>query len=207
LVADDVVLSLVFSFCWRRRIYPVTKRVAEATSIQTPDLANRRRRIRPLATQERQRSKTRDCVKAEQAANAKPVWLNDKRGTPAPRFSIRVFFEKVSLNDKKYDDRIPTCCQPTGAVHRLATEYRDAGISIFPIRLDGSKGPALDSWKPYHSRIANDDELSEWFSLGCHGIGLVYGLISGVLEVSLLTTAVCLNRGDSKLIRSLDVYP
>ena len=29
------------------------------------------------------------------------------------------------------------------AVHRLAMEYRDAGISIVPLRLDGSKGPAL----------------------------------------------------------------
>jgi hypothetical protein len=69
------------------------------------------------------------------------------------------------------------------AVHRLATEYRDAGISIVPIRLDGSKEPALDRWKPYQSRIANDEELLEWFSHGCHGVGLVCGLISGGLEV------------------------
>ncbi len=71
----------------------------------------------------------------------------------------------------------------TTAAHRLATEYRDAGISIVPMRLDGSKWPTLDSWKPYQSRIANDDELSKWFSHDLRGVGIVCGFISGGLEV------------------------
>ncbi len=69
------------------------------------------------------------------------------------------------------------------AVQRLAKEYRDAGISVVPMNLDGSKSPALDSWKPYQSRIANDVELSGWFGSGRHGVGLICGIVSGAMEV------------------------
>ncbi len=68
------------------------------------------------------------------------------------------------------------------SVHRLAKSYRDAGISVIPLRLDGSKAPALPSWQPYQERLATDDELHQWFRYPA-GIGMVAGAISGGLEV------------------------
>jgi len=62
----------------------------------------------------------------------------------------------------------------TNSVHRLAPEYRNAGISVIPHRLDldGSKAPSITSWQPYQQRLATDDELSQWFSRPA-GVGMV----------------------------------
>lgn len=67
-------------------------------------------------------------------------------------------------------------------VTSLATEYRNCGVSVIPIRLDGSKAPSIPSWSQYQTRIATDEELSSWFSKPA-GIGIVCGLVSGGLEV------------------------
>ncbi len=92
------------------------------------------------------------------------------------------------------------------SVLELATEYTQAGLSVIPLRLDGSKGPAdwllprlcdsrtqkeSASWKPFQYRIAEQCELDTWFSIpksglaisSNAGIGLVCGAISGGLEV------------------------
>ena len=63
-----------------------------------------------------------------------------------------------------------------------ARDYRDAGISVIPLRLDGSKKPAIASWDPFTKRLATDSELSNWFA-SPRGIGLVTGIVSGGLEV------------------------
>lgn len=68
-------------------------------------------------------------------------------------------------------------------VHRYASFYLAGGCSIIPIRLDGSKAPALASWKEYQQRRATPAELERWFLDADHGIGLVCGAISGGLEV------------------------
>lgn len=34
-----------------------------------------------------------------------------------------------------------------------------AGISVVPIKTDGSKAPAVAEWKPYQKQIANQDTL------------------------------------------------
>lgn len=70
------------------------------------------------------------------------------------------------------------------STHRLATEYRDAGISVIPLRLDGSKALAMRSGerKAYESRLATDEELSQWFARPA-GVGLLCGSVSGGLEV------------------------
>ena len=85
----------------------------------------------------------------------------------------------------------------TNYVHRLAIEYRDAGLSVIPLKLDGTKEPAdkmlpricdirtkkeAATWKPYQFRIAEASELERWFSRPA-GIGMVCGSISGGLEV------------------------
>lgn len=65
---------------------------------------------------------------------------------------------------------------------RYAHRYLDAGISVLPLKLDGSKGPALRSWKEFQSRLATHDEATQWFSHE-FGIGVITGNISGNLEV------------------------
>lgn len=68
-------------------------------------------------------------------------------------------------------------------VFEFAKLYVAGGISIIPIRLDGSKSPAVASWKPYQTRIATDEELRAWFLQSDHGIGICCGAVSGGLEV------------------------
>lgn len=61
---------------------------------------------------------------------------------------------------------------------------RDAGLSVIPIKADGSKAAALPSWKPYQERLPNDDELRAWFGNGARpGVALVGGKVSGGLEI------------------------
>jgi hypothetical protein len=69
------------------------------------------------------------------------------------------------------------------AIHEFARYYVDGGISIIPVRLDGSKAPALESWTEYHHRLATPQELERWFLCSDHGIGMVCGVVSGGLEV------------------------
>jgi hypothetical protein len=57
------------------------------------------------------------------------------------------------------------------------------GISVLPIKSDGSKRPLLDSWKHLQDRIATPDELDRWFSGGNAGLAMVGGNVSGGIEV------------------------
>lgn len=68
-------------------------------------------------------------------------------------------------------------------VYEIACRYIQAGISVIPLKLDGSKGPAVSSWKPYQTRLANDDELIRWFKKPIAAIGIVCGFVSNDLEV------------------------
>ena len=68
------------------------------------------------------------------------------------------------------------------SILKLALEYRDAGLSVIPIKLDGTKRPEIPTWKEYQNRIASDAELQSWFTHPA-GIGLVAGIVSGGLEV------------------------
>src|SRR6478609_10603769 len=64
-----------------------------------------------------------------------------------------------------------------------ARRYVAAGLSVIPIRGDGSKRPALGSWKQYQSRLPTDDELRRWFVEETTGLAVVCGKVSGGLEV------------------------
>ena len=76
-----------------------------------------------------------------------------------------------------------------------ARRYVAAGLSVIPIKTDGSKTPAANllpkvfdpkaqrgkaTWKPFQSRRATDEELCQWSR---NGIAIVCGKISGYLEV------------------------
>lgn len=64
----------------------------------------------------------------------------------------------------------------------IALEYHAAGLAVIPLRLDGSKSPAIGSWKEYQDRRPTDDEVRQWFSRPA-GLGAITGRVSGGLEV------------------------
>jgi hypothetical protein len=65
----------------------------------------------------------------------------------------------------------------------VATKLAEVGgLSVLPIRADGSKAPAVTSWEPLQKDIPGPDELKQMFSNGA-GIGIVCGRVSGNLEV------------------------
>src|SRR5215831_12406310 len=59
-----------------------------------------------------------------------------------------------------------------------------AGLATIPIKVDGSKQPALSSWKQFEQRLPTEGELRRWFGNGKRqGIALVAGKVSGNLEI------------------------
>ena len=64
---------------------------------------------------------------------------------------------------------------------RAALEFRNAGISVIPVKADGSKA-SLVAWKEFQSRLATRDELLEWF-IDSQGFAVITGSISGNLEM------------------------
>ena len=67
-------------------------------------------------------------------------------------------------------------------VLQAALNFYDAGVSVVPAAIDGSKAPIL-SWKKYQSERASREELIQWFGSGHIGIGIITGHISKNLEM------------------------
>jgi P4 family phage/plasmid primase-like protien len=63
-----------------------------------------------------------------------------------------------------------------------ALELHAAGISVVPVKNDGSKRPD-GAWKQYTTGRASHTELRTWFHDGTLGVGVVTGPISGNLEM------------------------
>jgi putative DNA primase/helicase len=63
----------------------------------------------------------------------------------------------------------------------LALAYRKAGLSVIPIRPDGTKAPAV-AWKPYQQRIPQEREVRAWWRDGTCGLAIICGGVSGNLE-------------------------
>jgi hypothetical protein len=64
-----------------------------------------------------------------------------------------------------------------------ARRYVTAGLSVIPVRADGSKAPVFADWRQYTDRLATDDELAKWFDGTDYGLGVVPGPASGNLAV------------------------
>src|SRR5262245_52437377 len=65
-----------------------------------------------------------------------------------------------------------------------ARAYVAVGVSVFPVRTDGSKAPCFQGWREYAERRATDRELQRWFPRpGATGIGITGGAASGNLAV------------------------
>ena len=67
-------------------------------------------------------------------------------------------------------------------VLQAALAFADAGISVVPAAMDGSKAP-IGSWKKYQLTPADHEQLVNWFNGGATGIGIVTGKVSGNLEM------------------------
>jgi putative DNA primase/helicase len=74
----------------------------------------------------------------------------------------------------------------------IALDYHLAGLSVLPIRPDGSKAPALRAGHPFlHTRPSRTD-LQVWFTSGRNGIAIGCGPISGNLEtLDFETVEIC----------------
>jgi hypothetical protein len=66
-----------------------------------------------------------------------------------------------------------------------ARRYAAAGLSVIPVKGDGSKEPALPPGDPVlnRKRRATDEEIGQWFANGFKGVGVLGGPVSGDLEV------------------------
>lgn len=65
----------------------------------------------------------------------------------------------------------------------IAVSYQQSGLSVIPVRADGSKAPSVN-WKQFQDEIAPPDQIKSWFDNGADaGIGIVCGHVSGDLEV------------------------
>jgi putative DNA primase/helicase len=76
-------------------------------------------------------------------------------------------------------------CATNGHADTLtrALAYRAAGLSVLPIRGDGSKAPACGPWKPYQHELATESQVRTWFAGDKPpGIGVIGGEVSGGLE-------------------------
>jgi len=58
-----------------------------------------------------------------------------------------------------------------------------SGLSIIPIRPDGSKAPAVSQWKPYQAKVVNPGVLPFWFDSGKNGLAVVAGKVSKNVEI------------------------
>jgi hypothetical protein len=67
------------------------------------------------------------------------------------------------------------------SVLETARAYVDAGLSVVPVCIDGTKRPLI-AWKDFCTRRASDAELSAWCQQPV-GLGIVCGIVSGGLEV------------------------
>lgn len=66
----------------------------------------------------------------------------------------------------------------------LAQDYVKSGLSIIPVRADGSKAPAVSQWKTYQSTPPQSAEIGDWFNdHRLLGIAIIAGTVSGHLEV------------------------
>ncbi len=64
----------------------------------------------------------------------------------------------------------------------IAEKYLECGLSIIPIKLDGSKAPAV-KWEIYQLKQATPEMLHSLFGKSARGIAIVCGAVSGNLEV------------------------
>ena len=68
------------------------------------------------------------------------------------------------------------------SLRETARTWAKLGLSVVPIKPDGSKGPAIRSWTELQERILTEEEIDRHFKPGV-GIGIIGGEVSGNLEI------------------------
>src|SRR5688572_6575915 len=63
-----------------------------------------------------------------------------------------------------------------------ALTWQAAGMSVIPVRADGTKKPLMD-WKSYQNCAATEREIRQWYRNPELGVAVVCGKISGNLEM------------------------
>src|SRR3712207_2168124 len=81
------------------------------------------------------------------------------------------------------DTNAATTERTTANTLQYAESYVEAGLSVIPLKLDGTKAVALPSWAQYQTERATESDLLTWFGKNPKGIGIVGGPVSGNLEV------------------------
>lgn len=64
----------------------------------------------------------------------------------------------------------------------VARRCVEAGLSVIPVKADGTKRPAVSEWKPFQTRKPTSGELGAWFR-GENGLAIVGGEVSGNFEI------------------------
>lgn len=67
-------------------------------------------------------------------------------------------------------------------VREIARLYVQAGLSVIPIRMDGSKSPPPISWKPWQRRRPSAYQIDQYFRNDV-GVAILGGEVSGKLEI------------------------
>jgi hypothetical protein len=70
----------------------------------------------------------------------------------------------------------------TPSVYAAAVSYVESGLSVIPIRPDGSKAASV-IWSPYQERLPTPQELKRWFKGTKAGIAALGGEVSGYLLI------------------------
>lgn len=70
------------------------------------------------------------------------------------------------------------------SILEIARWYVAQGISVIPVKADGSKAPLLSGWRKYSNELATDETLVKWFGGNeLVGIGVPAGPASGNLLI------------------------
>jgi putative DNA primase/helicase len=64
-----------------------------------------------------------------------------------------------------------------------ALQYFDSGLQVLPVRADGSKAPAIKTWRQWIDKRQTRDDVCELFAKNYVAIGIVCGAVSGGLTV------------------------
>jgi hypothetical protein len=67
-------------------------------------------------------------------------------------------------------------------MQELVIKFIEAGLCLIPVKLDGTKAPALSAGHPFFRRQPMRAELDQWLSKPC-GWGVVAGVVSRGLEI------------------------
>ena len=71
----------------------------------------------------------------------------------------------------------------TNKILDRALELIALGISVIPIKTDGSKRPAIPAWRTYQEKVPSEEAVRAWFTNHPDaGIAVVLGEVSGGLE-------------------------